>query len=313
MKSVERQIIEAVSRIAQCDEWVNLRLGIGDDTAVYVPPIGEDLLLTTDQVVEGTHFEREIHPAHALGYKTIARAVSDIAAMGGGSLCCLLSLCLPDWTRPDWLRHYLRGLSVAIGRFNIPLVGGDVARGEKFNATLSVVGSVSQTAALTRHNAEPGDRLYVSGLLGGSALGLKILREGGSSRRVAVRRHLYPEPRLALGRFLRNEVSASAAIDLSDGLSSDVIKLALASSVAIEIDARSIPCYRGCSVDEAIVGGEEYELLFTVPAKVKVPGAFDHVPLTKIGTIKTGSGVKLRTENGLITLQDRGFHHFESQ
>lgn len=313
MKSVERQIIEAVSRIAQCDGLVNLRFGIGDDTAVYVPPKGEDLLLTTDQVVEGTHFERGIHPAHALGYKTIARAVSDIAAMGGRSLCCLLSLCLPEWTRSGWFRYYLQGLSAAIGRFNTPIVGGDVARGEKFNATLSAVGSVPQTAALTRYNAEPGDRVYVSGLLGGSALGLKILREGGSSRRAAVRRHLYPEPRLSLGRFLRNEVGASAAIDLSDGLSSDVARLALASSVAIEIDALSIPCYRGCSVDDAIVGGEDYELLFTVPAEVKVPVAFDHVPLTKIGKIRTGSGVKLKTESGLIILQDGGFHHFESQ
>lgn len=311
MQSVERKIIDTIRRIAGGDHQIGLRLGIGDDTAVYEPPPGEDLLLTTDQVVEGTHFRRSIHPAHALGYKTVARAVSDIGAMGGESHCVLLALSLPVWAQGDWLGRYLRGLSLAAERFDAPLVGGDVARGERFSASLTVVGSVPPATALTRSGAKPGDLLYVSGHLGGSVLGLEVLSKGGSARTVAARRHLYPEPRLELGRFLRRQVGASAAIDLSDGLSVDAAKLAMASSVAAEIESLRIPRFRGASINRAIFGGEEYELLFAVRPKTKVPAVFEHLALTRIGRITTGSGITLKTEEGVHVLKAAGFQHFQ--
>ncbi len=311
MESIESQLIETIRRLAGGGEPSGLRLGIGDDAAVYEPPRGEDLLLTTDQVVEETHFQRSRHPAHALGYKTVARAVSDVAAMGGTPRCVLLSLSLPKWARGRWLAHYLRGLAAAAEKFEAPLVGGDVARGERFSAVLTVIGSAPRAKALTRAGAKPGDALYVSGRLGGSALGLANLMAGrASTRSLIARRHLYPEPRLDLGRFLRGRVGVTAAIDLSDGLSADAEKLAKASSVAFEIDASRVPCYRAASIEQALDSGEEYELLFTARPARRVPPEFEGLALTRIGVAGSGSGVKLKTANGSRLLRPRGFRHF---
>ncbi len=312
MELIESQLIETIRRVAGGGESAGLRLGIGDDTAVYAPPRGEDLLLTTDQVVEDTHFRRSRHPAYALGYKTVARAVSDIAAMGGTPRCVLLSLSLPQWVRGRWLGDYLRGLAASVEKFEAPLVGGDVARSKLFNAALTVIGSAPRNKALTRGGAKAGDRLYVSGRLGGSALGLvKLMEGGGSIRSRAVRRHLYPEPRLELGRFLGRQVGASAAIDLSDGLSADAAKLATASSVALEVEASRVPRYRAASIDQALHGGEEYELLFTARPGRGILSAFEGLPLTRIGTVQAGSGVGLRTNGVTGPLQPEGFQHFQ--
>ena len=191
-------------------------------------------------------------------------------------------------------------------------MGGDIARGERFNAVLTVVGSAPRSEALTRGGAKPGDTLYVSGRLGGSALGLAKLMAGRSSARsLSVRRHLYPEPRLNLGRFLRRQVGAAAAIDLSDGLSADAAKLAAASSVAFEIKASQIPCYRAASIEQAVDSGEEYELLFATRPDRDVPPEFEGLPLTRIGTVRSGSGVRLRTSNTTHPLRPGGFRHFE--
>ena len=313
MQSVEDQIIEAIRRVAGGAEPYGLRVGIGDDTAVYRPPRNEELLLTTDQVVETTHFEPDRHPAHALGYKTIARALSDIAAMGGTPRCVLLSLCLPGWTHGRWLGQYIRGLSGAVARFEAPLVGGDVASGGRFSAALTVVGSVPRTKALTRAGAKRGDLIYVSGRLGGSMLGLeRLMQNTGTTRSGTLRRHLYPEPRLELGRFLRESVGASAAIDLSDGLSADTAKLAAASSVAVEIEASKVPRHRAASIEQALHGGEEYELLFAVRPGRAVPPHFDGVLLTRIGVVQPGSRVTVRSGSELRPLRPEGFQHFEN-
>ena len=313
MRSVEGQIIETIRRLGGGVETAALRLGIGDDAAVYRPPRGEDVLLTTDQIVEATHFERDRHPVQALGYKTVARALGDIAAMGGAPRCTLLSLCLPPWALPSWIGLYLRGFFRAAKKFEAPLAGGDLARGERFSAALTVIGSAPQDKALTRGGAKPGDLLYVSGRLGGSSLGLEILSKGGSPRGAAARRHLYPAPRLDLGRFLRVRGVASAAIDLSDGLSSDAAKLAAASSVAVEIEASRVPRYRGASLQRALHGGEEYELLFTASPQLAVPPLFEQGPLTRIGSVQTGSGVVLKTENEARVLEVEEFQHFEAR
>jgi thiamine-monophosphate kinase len=272
---------------------------------------GRELLVTTDQIIENTHFIREKHPARALGHKTLARGLSDIAAMGGDPLCFLLSLCLPEWAQGPWLKQYIYGMFQLSKANKVPCVGGDVARGERFSAAVTVAGWVRQGKALRRDGARPGDRLFVSGSLGGSALGLSRLLGGGSGQAAAVRRHLFPEPRLALGRLLGGRLKASAAMDLSDGLSMDLMRLARASGVGAEIDAAAVPVFRGASLAQALHGGEEYELLFAVRPGGRVPAAAGGVRLSCIGQVRERQGVVLRREGAVENLEPRGFEHFD--
>jgi len=310
MRSVEETIIEQIRKAAEGVASSEVRLGIGDDTAVLrAPREGREILLTTDQVIENTHFVRHKHPARALGHKTLARGLSDVAAMGGEPLCFLLSLCLPEWARGSWLRQYIYGMFQVAKREKAPCAGGDIARGECFCAALTVVGTVARGKALRRDGARPGDLLFVSGRLGGSELGLSGLLSEASGRSAAVRRHLFPEPRLALGRLLSG-LRASAAIDLSDGLSMDLARLARSSRVGAEIDAAAVPLFPGASLEQALHGGEEYELLFAVRPAARVPASAGGVRLSCIGRVRKELGVVLRTAHGVENLEPRGYQHF---
>ena len=256
-------------------------VGIGDDCAVYRPAgCKEDLLLTTDWLIEGVHFLRETHPASAVGWKALARGLSDIAAMGGRPRVCLLSLALGPWTSEAWVRSFFRGFRRLAQATGVVLAGGDLARADRLACDIVVVGTAPRGQALLRSGARPGDEIYVSGRLGGSALGLAT-RRGASWRR-----HLRPEPRLALGAYLRR-LGATAAMDLSDGLSLDLYRLCVASGVAAELED-TIPVFRGATVDQALHGGEDYELLFTVPEGTRVPKRHRGVELTRIGRIVKG-------------------------
>lgn len=313
MRSVEEAIIEQIRQAARRVASGDVKLGIGDDTAVLrAPRAGRELLLTTDQVIENTHFVRGKHPAGALGHKTLVRGLSDIAAMGGEPLCFLLSLCLPEWAGGLWLKQYIYGMFQLSTTKKVPCVGGDVARGQRFSADVTVVGTAARGRALRRDGARPGDLLFVSGSLGGSALGLSRLLSEGTSRNAAVRRHLFPEPRLALGRFLGGRLKASAAIDLSDGLSMDLARLARSSRVAAEIDAAAVPVFPGASLEQALHGGEEYELLFAVRPATRVPAAVGDVRLSRIGRVRKGRGIVVRTGRGVETLEPGGFQHFSA-
>ena len=289
MRPSEQEIVSEILRQASQAPQPGVRVGIGDDAAVVAPPSrGERLLLSTDQVIEGTHFIPDLHPPRALGHKCLARGLSDIAAMGGTPRHFLLSLSLPAWVDRDWIRSYLEGLLRLSKRCRVPLVGGDVAGGGQFAVDVTVVGAVGDGPLLLRSGAKPGHIVFVSGQLGGSALGLERLstREFAVSD-AAIRRHLYPQPRLELGRFLRDKLDASSAMDLSDGLSTDLGRLAKASGVGAEIEERAVPRFRGASAAQALHGGEDYELLFTVPAKKKVPRSFRHIRLTQVGRIRS--------------------------
>jgi thiamine-monophosphate kinase len=311
MRSVEQQIIEQIRRASRSVASRGVRIGIGDDTAVLrAPRAGLEILLTTDQVIENTHFTRENHPARALGHKTLARGLSDIAAMGGEPLSFLLSLCLPEWGRDLWLKQYIYGMFQLAKTDHVPCVGGDVARGERFCAEVTVVGTAARGRVLRRDGARPGDLLFVSGRLGGSALGLSRLLSGESGKSAAARRHLFPQPRLALGRLLASRLRASAAMDLSDGLSMDLGRLARSSGVGAEVDGAAVPIFPGATLEQALHGGEEYELLFTVRPGTPVPGAVDGVRLSCIGRIRKGRGMVLRTERGVERLEPCGFQHF---
>jgi thiamine-monophosphate kinase len=217
-------------------------------------------------VIEGTHFRPDTHPARALGHKVLARGLSDIAAMGGRPLYALLSLCLPPWAGRSWQKQFFNGLFNLAERHGVALIGGDLAAGRLLAADIIVLGAVSRGRALRRSGARPSDVLYVSGRLGGSALGLERI----GTKDHAVRRHLYPEPRLDLGRRLFR-LGATAAMDISDGLSIDLYRLATESRVGAVVHSQDIPLFPGASLEHALHGGEDYELLFTLPPGSKPP------------------------------------------
>ena len=312
MPRIEDRLIEHILRRTREDSGGSVRLGIGDDTAVVrSPAAGEELLLTTDQIIENTHFHRRNHPPGALGHKCLARGLSDLAAMGGTPLWFLLSLALPLWSlEGKWLKNYLDGMFRLSRTSKIRLIGGDIARADHFVSHVTAVGSAPRGRALTRSGAKPGDIVYVSGLLGGSALGFEQLEAGAGPRRRAVRRHLYPEARLELGRYLRARVRASAAIDLSDGLSTDLARLTKASGAGAEIQTARIPLFPGASPHHGLHGGEEYELLFTAPAGTKVPPQRKGIPLTAIGRIVVSPGVFSLLGGTRERLTPQGFEHF---
>ena len=277
-----------------------LTLGIGDDCAIFRPRAREELLFTTDMLIEGRHFLRGTHRAQDLGWKALARGLSDIAAMGGDPRFCLVSLALPAWAGQTFVDGFYRGLLRLAREAQAPLAGGDLARSETLFCDIVVCGAVPRGTALRRDSARAGDAIYVSGVLGGSALGL------ARSRGRAWLRHRRPVPRLALGRFLRTRLRATAAMDLSDGLSLDLARLAEASGLCAAIEAP--PVYPGASLDQALHGGEDYELLFTVPPRTRVPERFEGLPLTRIGTMRRGRpGLLLLAGQALEPL---GFDHF---
>jgi thiamine-monophosphate kinase len=293
-------LIETIRRRAALPRSAGLVLGIGDDCAIFRPSKSpEDLLFTTDLLLEDVHFRRSTHRPEDAGWKALARGLSDIAAMGGEPRFCLLSLAIPAGLEARWLDRFYSGLLRLAARERAPLAGGDVARAGKLACDIVVCGALPRGTALRRDGAHAGDAIYVSGALGGSALGLAT----GSGK--AWRRHLRPEPRLALGRFLRTRIRASAAMDLSDGLSLDLRRLALASGLSAGIETP--PVFRGATVEQALHGGEDYELLFTAPARTRVPRDFEGLPLTRIGTMRKGrAGVVLW--NGAV-LPPLGYDH----
>jgi len=303
-----------------------VQLGIGDDAALFSPRRGYETILTCDWFLEGTHFLRDKHPADSVGWKCLARAISDIAAMGGEPRCFLLSLAVPDTHVGRWLNEFLAGLRRAARKFDCPLAGGDTTRRDEILMNVTVVGEVRSGRALRRSGARPGDIIYVSGRLGEAELGLRRLR---SMRRIAkgdarLRKHLYPEPRISLGGWLSHYGMATSMMDLSDGLSTDLTRLCAASGVGARLKASRIPTAsksRGIGVknaealDLALNGGDDYELLFTVrPSKTnRVPCTFQGVPLTAFGKITRDQALKLVQRDGReLPLVPGGWDPFEN-
>jgi thiamine-monophosphate kinase len=262
-------------------------------------------------LVEDVHFRRETHRPEDAGWKALARGLSDIAAMGAEPRFCLVSLALAPWADSNWLNAFYRGLFRLARRENTVLAGGDLGRAAKVMCDIVVCGSVPRGQALRRDGARAGDSIYVSGALGGSALGLSQLDLNGLNKgeSKALRRHLKPEPRIGLGRFLREKVRASAAIDLSDGLSLDLHRLCLESGLSATIDAPdALPVFPGASLEQALHGGEDYELLFTARLRAKVPASFEGLRLTRIGTMRKGRPGAVFLEGA--PLPPLGYDHF---
>jgi thiamine-monophosphate kinase len=300
----ELSLVERIRRKAPLAAHSDLVLGIGDDCAIFRPRLSpEDLLFTTDLLLEGVHFRRETHSAADVGWKALARGLSDIAAMGGIARFFLLSLAVAEWADLRWVDRFYSSLLRLGTRAGVALAGGDLARSERLACDIVVCGSVPRGHALRRDGARPGDAIYVSGNLGGSALGLA---RGPQGLRNAWRRHLRPEPRLSLGVFLRERLRATAAMDLSDGLSIDLHRLCLASKVSAAIEPP--PRFPSASLEQALHGGEDYELLFTVPPRTRVPARFGGTPLTLIGRIKKGRAGTVLLNS--VPLQPGGYDHF---
>jgi thiamine-monophosphate kinase len=289
-----------------------LPVGIGDDCAVLRPPRGHDLLITTDFSLEDVHFRRDWHPAECVGHRCLARGLSDIAAMGGEPLAAFLSLALPAGLAQRWVDGFLRGLLKLAKRFNVPLAGGDIAQSPAgVLADIVVVGSVPRGKALLRSGARPGDALYVTGALGGAAAAIQQMRAGKKLRPAQNRAHFFPEPRVAGGRRLREQRIASAAIDLSDGLSTDLSHICEESGVGAVVYGESVPLAKGATLNLALHGGEDYELLFTAAPRTRVPKKIAGVRVTRLGEIIRGDQVFICDRNGRRKpLPPRGWEYF---
>lgn len=295
----ETELIKSIQKIARTIPR-NERLleGIGDDCCIVRPNADEDLVFTTDFVIENRHFTLATHSPADIGYKALARSLSDLAAMGAEPVFCLVSLALPEGLASRWVASFYRGLGTLARRFRISLAGGDLAKAERVTADVMCCGQVPCGKALRRSTARPGDLIYVTGDLGGSALGLR------HKRGAAWLRHKRPEPRVDAGILLRS--IASAAMDLSDGISLDLLRLSTASQVRAVIDA-PLPLARGATEEDGLHGGEDYELLFTARPDIEVPAMLGDVHIARIGLIERGKpAVSYKGRQ----LPPQGFDHF---
>ncbi len=296
-----------------------VRLGIGDDCAVLRPPTGHDILVTTDFSLEGRHFRRDWHPAASAGHRCLARGLSDLAAMGAHPMAAFLSIALPaGFTRRAanraWLDGFLSGLLHLAKQTKTPLAGGDTstAPGDAILADIVLLGSAPAGTELRRSTARPGDQLYVTGHLGGASAELQALSESPTKFRKASptddHPHLYPTPQLRAGQRLRG--LATAAIDISDGLSTDLTHLCEESRVGAIVEAEALPLHpllngNKDALNHALHGGEDYQLLFTAPATAKIPSRLG----TKIGEITRNKAILLRRNGKTQPLQAAGWEH----
>jgi len=297
-KLVQRIARAIPSQIGRDKDGV--RLGVGDDGAILRSGGGFEWVISCDSFVEGVHFFRDIHPPDSVGYKALVRATSDLVAMGAKPSIFLLALTLHRDYTGKWLDGFLAGMGRAARLLEMRLIGGDTTVGRIISASLSVFGQVREGQAVTRSCAHRGDRIYVSGRLGRAQLGLEMLRatvgskirassttprivsigHNGATLGKLLRPHLYPRIRVALGMWLGRNRIASAMMDLSDGLSTDLGRLCEASGVGAKLWAEQIPRVRvpqaalGSAprkkldpLQMALHGGDDYELLFTVPRR----------------------------------------------
>jgi thiamine-monophosphate kinase len=306
-----------------------LRLGIGDDAAIVVPGRNTEWVLSCDAFLEGVHFFADRHPADSVGYKSLARAASDLAAMGATPRLFLLTLALPASRTGTWLDGFLRGMGRAARSLGMRLAGGDTTKSRAVSISITVLGEIAPGRAVTRSGARPGDIIYVSGKLGRAELGLHLIRKRvGHSRQLRhlLRPHLYPRVRIELGAWLATRRLPSAMMDLSDGLSTDLARLCAASGVGARLHADRIPRIAAAmlSIEPAaklgldplqlaLHGGDDYELLFTVsPRRVtKLRNAPGFRQLTAVGEITREKGIVLIAPNGSAShLDPRGWDPF---
>ncbi|MGH9540919.1 MAG: thiamine-phosphate kinase [Terriglobales bacterium] len=318
----ERQWLRWARREAAGQRHPALRVGIGDDAALFDLGRGWQGALTTDLFIEGVHFLRRSDPAPVCGRRCATRALSDLAAMGAAPVALLVSVAFPADADERWRRGFQRGVRLAAASAGAALAGGDLSASPMgVAADIVGLGRVRRGRALLRSGARPGDLIFVSGILGLAARGRALVHAGrapsGADDRTAVARHRHPQARWALGMALADRGLASAAIDISDGLSTDLNHLCDESGVGATIDAARLPLIgHPEALALALHGGEDYELLFAAPARRRAAIArlaSAGLPLAEIGTIERGRGVWLRqTKGGRRRLRSMGWEHFRS-
>jgi thiamine-monophosphate kinase len=328
----ERAILSGLrGRAASGQRNAGLRVGIGDDAALLALRRGEEIVVTTDFSLEDVHFRRGWHAPEAVGHKCLARGLSDIAAMGARPVAAFVSLAVPaELTRKgantrSWVDRFYDGLLALAEQWRVPLAGGDLAQAPggaraRAAADIVVVGAVKRGHALLRSGAQAGDALYVTRRLGGAAAELRAVTQApGKFRNVTVATsehpHFFPEPRIPIGLALARKRRATAAIDISDGLSVDLHHLCEESGVRSEVDATLLPIGAGATLEDALHGGDDYELLFTADAGARIPRSIAGVPVHRIGRmLRRRAGrpqMTLVEESGRRReLKPEGWQHF---
>ncbi|MDF0674619.1 MAG: thiamine-phosphate kinase [Nitrospira sp.] len=314
--------------------------GIGDDAAVIETSAQTWWHLTTDLLAEGIHFDLKSVPPESVGYRAAMANLSDIAAMGAVPRYLLISLAIPRTVKQSHIDKLYRGLMKACRLYDVALIGGDTSASKAgLFLSITLVGTTSGHRALFRHGAKVGDHIYVSGTLGDSLAGLKLLMNGTTShplskrksdflrshRQFLVRRHSHPTARVSEGRWLNGRRLASAAIDLSDGLSGDLRHLCEASRVGADVELEKIPISPACRayasaigvspIRLALTGGEDYELLFTAsPNNRDIIERQAHsrgYRMTCIGTIRPQRfGIRMRSDGRTQPMPATSYEHF---
>ena len=313
----EQELIERIrARLPVAAPFVFI--GIGDDAAVIEPDRNALEVMTTDSQVEGVHFDLAFVDPADVGHKALAVNLSDVAAMGATPRVALLSLILPPALPAKALDGLIDGLAALARRYNVSVVGGNLSRSPgPLVVDITLTGSVHRRRVLTRAGGRPGDELYVTGSLGGAAAALRLLRDdrtrAGAVARLTVR-FLRPEPRVRFGMLIGRNRAASACIDLSDGLADGVRQIGKASGVGAVIVAGDVPVEPGATLQDALSGGEDYELLFAVPPKLRrrfeaVRRQAGDLTVTRIGQL-TADGAFLMESARTTEKLPEGFAHF---
>jgi thiamine-monophosphate kinase len=329
----ERELIARIqSKLPPAPPW--LLVGVGDDAAVVEPERNRAEVLSVDALVEGVHFDRAFVPPDAIGHRALAVNLSDLAAMGAAPRLALLSMALPASLPLADFDGIVDGLTVLAREHRMHIVGGNLTHTSgPLTIDVTVVGTVKRRQALTRTGARPGDEIYVSGMLGTAAAGLRTLNAAPRTARTSnpndaprtanVERYLRPTPRVRLGLMLGRNRAASACVDLSDGLADGAHRIAEASGVGVSVDGDALPIDPAARlffesqgqdpVTAAVTGGDDYELLFTVRPRTRrrLSAALRHggAPLTRVGVCTEGSAVML-TRAGAESPMPPGYGHF---
>jgi thiamine-monophosphate kinase len=312
----EQELLGAIRKVLS-GAGPEVRLGVGDDAAVVAPGSGE-LVLTTDTLVEGSHFSRATSSARDLGYKAIVVNVSDVAAMAASPRYALCALTLSADVDAAWVMELFGGMREAADEYALWLVGGNLSRGSEVTVGVTVVGEVAPGRAVTRTGARAGDRVVVTGALGGSAAGRRLLTlrtAPDPEQRAAIVRHARPSARVGEAAVLARH-GATAMMDISDGLSLDLSRLCESSGVGARVDVASVPVDAGATLEEALGGGEDYELLVTLPDEAAVVAARAEiregfgVALTEIGVVTESGLIGVGADGVGRALEPRGWDHF---
>jgi thiamine-monophosphate kinase len=297
----ESQLIQQICKLAGPPRGPSLIRSIGDDCAIVRPRAGRDMVFTTDFVLQDRHFTLDTHSPSEIGHKALARSLSDLAAMGAEPLFCLVSLALPADLAAAFVPRFYKGLLALALRHGVALAGGDLARFPSIVADVMCCGTVAKGKAFLRSAAQAGDFIYVTGKLGKSALGFRLKR--GS----AWKQHRLPTPRIEAALELRRS-GIRCAMDISDGLSLDLARLCIESKVSAELSTALLPIAAHATLDDALNGGEDYELLFTAPQRKKMPSSIAGIAVTRVGCITTQKPYSITLDGK--PLPPEGFDHF---